>query len=47
LGPRVDLTRSPRARAPTKEERRAFSARSSVALRVERWIRGNGCEWES
>ncbi|SGY54951.1 BQ5605_C006g03937 [Microbotryum silenes-dioicae] len=23
LGPRVDLTRSPRARAPTKDERRA------------------------
>ena len=31
FGPSVDLTRSPRARAPTKEERRAFSAFSSVA----------------
>ena len=31
LGPSVDLTRSPRASAPTKEERRAFSALSSVA----------------
>ena len=32
LGPRVLLTRSPMAMAPTKEERRAVSARSSSAL---------------
>jgi hypothetical protein len=31
FGPRVDLTKSPRAIAPTKEERRAFSPLSSVA----------------
>jgi hypothetical protein len=31
FGPRVDFTRSPNARAPTNEERRAFSAFSSVA----------------
>lgn len=32
FGPRVDLTRSPSASAPTNEERRAFSAFSSVAF---------------
>ena len=31
LGPSVDFTRSPSASAPTNEERRAFSAFSSVA----------------
>lgn len=31
LGPRVDLTKSPKAMAPTKDERRAFSPLSSVA----------------
>ncbi len=31
LGPSVDLTRSPSAMAPTNDERRAFSPRSSVA----------------
>lgn len=39
LGPSVDLTRSPSASAPTNEERRAFSAFSSVAyacIRAER-----------
>ncbi|KAH3684635.1 hypothetical protein WICPIJ_004391 [Wickerhamomyces pijperi] len=30
FGPRVDLTKSPTAMAPTKAERRAFSALSSV-----------------
>ena len=34
LGPRVDFTRSPRARAPTNDERRAFSAFSSVACNL-------------
>jgi hypothetical protein len=33
FGPRVVLTTSPIARAPTNEERRADSARSSVAFR--------------
>ena len=38
LGPRVDLTRSPRASAPTKDARRAFSAFSSVAWGTyKRW----------
>lgn len=32
LGPNVDLTRSPSASAPTKDERRAVSAFSSVAF---------------
>ena len=31
FGPNVLFTRSPRARAPTNDERRAFSARSCVA----------------
>ena len=38
LGPKVDLTRSPRARAPTNDERRAFSAFSSVAYGLISWF---------
>ena len=40
FGPSVDFTKSPSAKAPTKEERRAFSAFSSVAYVIIRWVPG-------